>query len=299
MIALTHVPSPKMSAGLRTFVGRVPIDADLAMRQHVAFRRLLGRCGTLVRTIDENRHLPDCAFVEDAAVVLDEVAVLTSMGVADRRLELPVIERELAKYRELERIESPASLEGGDVLAVGRTLLVGLSSRTDLAGIRGLEAIVRKYGYRVVPVAVTQSLHLKTACTALDDRTLLVNPNWLDTKPLKEFELIPVPEEEMWAANVLRLGGRICMAEGNSRTTDLIRKLGLQVETVDLSEFAKAEAGITCLSILFERVQAYDSFQLGLSPAEGILCLRIKERMQFKGNSQEDRIPTEAFRWKP
>ncbi|HEV8061587.1 MAG TPA: arginine deiminase family protein [Gemmataceae bacterium] len=252
MIALTHVPSPNMSAGLRTFVGRVPIDADLAMRQHVEFRRMLGRCGALVRTIDGNRNLPDCAFVEDAAVVLDEVAVLTSMGAADRRLELPVIERELAKYRKLERIEYPASLDGGDVLAVGRTLFVGLSSRTNFAGIEALEAIVRKYGYRVIPVPVGGSLHLKTACTALDDGTLLVNPNWIDTKPLKEFELIPVPEEEPWAANVLRVGGRICMAEGNPRTTDLIRNRGLQVETVDLSEFAKAEAGITCLSILFE-----------------------------------------------
>ncbi len=252
MIALTHVPSPKMSAGLRTFVGRVPIDADLAMRQHVAFRRLLGRCGELVRTINGNRDLPDCAFVEDAAIVLDEVAVLTSMGAADRRLELPVVERELAKYRKLERIEPPASLEGGDVLAVGRTLLVGLSSRTDSAGIGALEIVVRKYGYRIVPVSVTQSLHLKTACTALDDRTLLVNPNWIDKGQLVDFELIAVPKEEPWAANVLRVGGRICMAEGNPRTTDMIRNRGLPVETVDLSEFAKAEAGITCLSILFQ-----------------------------------------------
>src|SRR5260221_9234483 len=105
LIAITHVPSPKMHAGLRTFVERAPIDADLAMRQHVEFRRLLGRCGVLVRTIDTHRELPDCAFVEDAAVVLDEVAVLTSMGAADRRLELPFVERELAKYRTVERIE--------------------------------------------------------------------------------------------------------------------------------------------------------------------------------------------------
>jgi dimethylargininase len=264
MIALTHVPSPKMNAGLRTFVGRVPIDAHLAMKQHVEFRRMLGRCGALVRTIDGNRDLPDCVFVEDAAVVLDEVAVLTSMGAADRRLELTIVERELAKYRKLKRIEPPASIEGGDVLAVGRTLLVGLSSRTNGAGVRALDAIVRNFGYRVVPVRVGESLHLKTACTALDERTLLVNAQWLDTKPLEEFELLPVLENEPWAANVLRVGGRICMAEGNPRTTDLIRNRGLQVETVDLSEFAKAEAGITCLSVLFEASPANAPPECGL-----------------------------------
>src|SRR5882724_5066760 len=131
MMSITHVPSPRMNAGLRTFIDRTPIDANLAMRQHVEYRRMLGRCGALVCTLDGNRELPDAAFVEDAAVVLDEVALLTSMGAVDRRLELPVIARELAKYRSVERIEPPASLDGGDVLAVGRTLLVGLSSRTD------------------------------------------------------------------------------------------------------------------------------------------------------------------------
>jgi dimethylargininase len=252
MIALTHVPSPKMNAGLRTFVDRVRIDPHLAMKQHVEFRRMLGRCGALVRTLDANRDLPDGAFVEDAAVVLDEVAILSSMGAADRRLELPVIECELTKYRKVERIDPPAALDGGDVLAVGRTLLVGQSSRTDAAGIRALEAIVRRYGYQVVPVSVGKSLHLKTACTALDDRTLLVNPTWLDKGPLAGFELIPVPQEEPWAANVLRIGDHICMATGNPRTTGVVRQRGLQVETVELSEFAKAEAGITCLCILFE-----------------------------------------------
>jgi dimethylargininase len=252
MIALTHVPSPRMNAGLRTFVGRDEIDPHLAMKQHVEFRRMLGRCGALVRTIDGNRDFPDCAFVEDAAIVLDEVAVLTSMGAVERRRELPVVEKELAKYRKLERIEVPAAVEGGDVLAVGRTLLVGLSSRTDAAGIRQLEAIVGQFGYEVVPVRVGQSLHLKTACTALDDRTLLINPDWIDSRPLSGFELVPVPPDEPWAANVLRVGGRICLSAAHPRTADMIRKRGHQVETVDLSEFAKAEAGITCLCILFE-----------------------------------------------
>lgn len=252
LIAITHVPSPRMHAGLRTFVDRAPIDANLAMRQHVELRRLLGRLGVLVRTIDTHRDLPDCAFIEDTAVVLDELAVLTSMGAADRRLELPAVAGELAKYRKVERIELPATIEGGDVLAVGRTLLVGLSSRTNLDGVKALEKTVKRHGYKVVPVPVGRSLHLKTACTALDDRTLLINSKWVDIGPLAGFELVSVPNEEPWAANVVRIDGRICMAAGNPRTTELIGQRGLQVETIDLSEFAKAEAGITCLSLLFQ-----------------------------------------------
>lgn len=254
MIALTHVPSVHMHAGLRTFVDRVPIDHELAMNQHVAFRRMLGRHGAAVRNLDDNRHLADCAFVEDAAVVLDEVAILTSMGAAERRLELPAIGKELAKYRKLEHVDLPATLEGGDVLRVGRTLLVGISARTNRAGIEALERIVGAYGYRVVPVPVKGSLHLKTACTALDERTLLVHSRWLDREALKGFELIPIAEEEPWAANVLRLGEHICMSSAHPRTIDLVRKRGHMVETVDLSEFAKAEAGITCLCILFSDI---------------------------------------------
>jgi dimethylargininase len=252
LIALTHVPSAHMHAGLRTFVERVGIDHALAMKQHVALRRLLGRCGAVVRNIDSNRALPDCAFVEDAAVVLDEIAILTSMGAAERRLELPAIARELANDRRLERIEPPAHLEGGDVLRIGRRLFVGITTRTNQAGCERLRAIVQPFGYQVVEIPVKGSLHLKTACTALDDHTLLVSNKWVDTARLSEFELISIPDEEPWAANVLRLGGRVLLSSAHPKTAELIHKRGYQVETIDLSEFSKAEAGITCLSLIFE-----------------------------------------------
>jgi dimethylargininase len=252
LIAITHVPSPQMHAGLRTFLDRAPIDANLAMRQHVEFRRLLSQCGALVRTIDVNRELPDCAFVEDCALVLDEVAVLTTMGAPERRRELPAVGRELARHRRVVRLEPPGLLEGGDVLRIERTLLVGISARTDIAGVRALEVIVKRHGYDVVAVPVRRSLHLKTACTALDDRTLLINSDWIDTTPLARFELVRVPANESWAANVVRVGDRICMGAGNPRTMEMIRARGMPVEAIDLSEFAKAEAGITCLSLLFE-----------------------------------------------
>ena len=135
MLAITHVPSPAMESGERTYAGRDPIDAHLAAAQHLAYCRLLERCGAIVKTLDVNRHLPDCAFVEDAAVVLDEIAVLATMGAASRRAELPGIETELRKHREVLPLELPAKLEGGDVVRVGKTLLVGESTRTNRAGI--------------------------------------------------------------------------------------------------------------------------------------------------------------------
>src|SRR5262249_16234687 len=153
---------------------------------------------------------PDCVFVEDTAIVLDEVAVLSSMGVESRRAEPAGIELELRKYREIDRVQRPATIEGGDGLRVGRELLVGLSSRTNPAGANGLGALARRYGYELVPVPVWDCLHLKTACTVLPDRSLLTNPAWMDVRAVRGFELISIPESEPWAANVAVVGNDVC-----------------------------------------------------------------------------------------
>jgi dimethylargininase len=250
MLALTHIPSRRINDAQRTFVAREAIDYDRAVRQHADYREMLRRCGVSVRTLDVNRDLPDCVFIEDTAIVLDEIAVLASMGVESRRAELAGIEPILKEYRQVHRLEHGATLEGGDVLQVGRTLLVGISSRTNSAGVEGLETIVRRYGYQVVPVPVRQCLHLKSGCTALPDGTLLVNPAWLEMEALRSFHITGIPEEEPLAADILSIGGRVCIPAQYGRTAELIRQRGFEVETVDLSEFAKADGGITCLSIL-------------------------------------------------
>src|SRR5262249_30772102 len=176
MIAITHAPSPKMEQCERSYVARTAIDLRRAAQQHEAYCRMLRALGVDVITLDVNRDLPDCVFVEDTAIVLDEVAVLSSMGVESRRAEPAGIELELRKYREIDRVQRPATIEGGDVLRVGRELLVGLSSRTNRAGANALGALARRYGYELVPVPVWDCLHLKTACTVLPDRSLLTNP---------------------------------------------------------------------------------------------------------------------------
>jgi dimethylargininase len=241
-----------MEDGERTHIGRAPIDFHRALQQHEEYCDMLRRLGVEVRVLEVNRDLADSVFIEDTALVLDELAILASMGAASRRAETIGIEPVLREYRQVHRIEASATLEGGDVTRIGRTLLVGLSSRTNLAGIQALKNIVKPYDYEIIPVAVGRCLHLKTACTALPNETLLVNPSLLDINALSKFEIIPVPDQEPCAADVLSVGQRVCLPMEHKWTAQMLAHRGFAVETVDLSEFAKAEGGITCLSLLFK-----------------------------------------------
>lgn len=252
MLVLTHKPSQKMANCQLTFKDRESIDISLALTQFQAYGDMLRHLGATVRVLNVNEDEPDACFIEDTAVVLDELAVLCSMGTSARRAEPTGIEAELRAYREVQRLPETAKLEGGDVLRVGRTLFVGLSTRTNREGITALEVLVRPYGYRVIPVPVHGCLHLKTACTALPDGCLLVNPAWVDLRPLLPFPQVCVPEEEPGAANVLLLGETACLKTEHPETSELVRRRGFVVESVDLSEFTKAEGGMTCLSLLID-----------------------------------------------
>ena len=252
MIALTHQPSPNMQACERTFVPHLPIDFSLVVQQHAAYCQALAGCGALVRTLHLNSALPDCTFIEDTAVVLDEVAILCSMGTPSRQAEPAGIEPVLREYRPVEWILPPAKLEGGDVLRVGRRLLVGHSSRTNATGIAALATIAERYGYHVNSIPVHGSLHLKTACTALPDGRLLVNSAWLDITPLADFDLIPILAAEPWGANICLAGGAVLLPAAHTQTAEIVSRLGFAVQPVEISEFSKAEGGVTCLSLIFE-----------------------------------------------
>jgi dimethylargininase len=199
-----------------------------------------------------NRSYPDSTFIEDTAVVVDELAVMASMGVESRRGEVRNVESVLASYRDISHIQLPATLEGGDVLRIEKRTFVGISPRTNIAGFESIKEILEPFGYEVIPVAVNGCLHLKSACIAVDDRTLLVNPRWLDLQPLSDFRIIPVPEDEPAAVNSLRINNTICMHSGFPKTAELLFNLGFSLKTIDISELLKAEAGMTCSSIIFE-----------------------------------------------
>jgi dimethylargininase len=173
------------------------------------------------------------------------------MGHPSRREEPAGIEPFVRQRREIRRIELPSTIDGGDVLRVGRRLIVGLSGRTNAAAIEALAAAVRPYDYAVDAVPVTGCLHLKSACTALPDGRLLANAGWLDSKALRRHQIVAVPDDEPDAANVALVGETVCAAAGHPETVNLLRGLGFRVETVNLSEFAKADGCVTCLSLLF------------------------------------------------
>ncbi len=250
MLALTHTPSLRMDLGVRTYVGRQPLDFSRALDQHAAYCRALAACGAEIRVLEVNSRFPDGVFIEDTAVVLDEIAILASMGTPERCAEPAGIEQALREHRQIARIAPPATLEGGDVLQLGKTLLAGLSRRTNRAGIDSLAQIAGPLGYRVQAVPVRGCLHLKTACSAVPDGRLLVHPAWLDVAVLRAFPLIPIPPQEPWGANVLLLDRVVVLAAAHVRTAELLAKLGFETRPVEISEFAKAEGGVTCLSLL-------------------------------------------------
>lgn len=252
MHGLVHNPTENLAAGERTFVERRPIDLALARQQHAAYASVLAACGVDVQCLDVNSQFPDAVFIEDTAVILDEVAIGARLGVASRRGETKQIENVLRRWREVVPTRPPATLEGGDVLRVGRSLWVGHSRRTNRAGVEFVIAWGRRLGYQVTPVAVHGCLHLKTACSALPDGRLWVYRPWLDAAGLgvDGSHLVDVPPEEPWGANVLVVGQTVVASADCPQSIEKLTRLGYCVQGVDLSEFAKAEGGPTCLSLL-------------------------------------------------
>ena len=253
IVALTREPARALDACELTYREREPIDAAVAAAQHRGYCEALEACGARVRLLPAVNELPDSVFVEDTAIVLDEVAVLTRPGVESRRGEVGLVEKEVARLRPCVRVESPATLEGGDVLRLGRTLYVGLSPRTNAEGAAALRRLAAPHGYEVITVEPQGCLHLKTGCSGLDEETVLVNPDWVDTAVFRGLKVVPVDASEPWAANVLQVAGSVCVGAAFPRTAEMLSARGYDVRAVEVSEFAKAEGGLTCMSLLFRQ----------------------------------------------
>ena len=250
IVALVREVSPRLADCVLTHLGRSAIDIDAAVRQHGAYCDRLADLGARIERIEPLPVAPDGVFVEDTAVVLDEVAVITRPGADSRLCETASVARALARYRALVPLADPARLDGGDVLAVGRILYVGRSGRTNAAGIAALSQAVAPFDYDVCPVAVDGCLHLKTACTFVPPCYLVANPQWVDPSQLQGLELVPVADDEPFAANTLTLGGVTLVGLGYPRTADRLAALGVVTHAIDVSELAKAEGALTCSSVL-------------------------------------------------
>lgn len=253
LVALTRKPSSRLKNCELTYIPRLPIDVELAQGQHQQYEALLESWGVEIDRLPEDHDCPDGAFVEDAAIVLDECAIIANMGAPSRKREAESVAAALAKYRRLFQLKSSAALDGGDVLQIDRELFVGVSTRTNSAAISSLTGILEPFGYTVTPVAVCGCLHLKTACTYVGRNTMVMNRERVDVAPFKRFRQIATANDEPLGGNALVIADHVAMPSSCPRTVELVRRGGFDVSLLDISEFLKAEAGLTCLSIIFQK----------------------------------------------
>ena len=251
-IAITRHVSDSIAQCQLTHLAREPIDLELARQQHDGYEHQLAALGCEVRRLPEAHDLPDAVFVEDIAVVLDELAILARPGAASRRAETATLEPVLAGLRPLSGIAAPGTLDGGDVLRLGRTLHVGLSRRTNAAGVEQLSRHVAPHGYTVRPIPIDRCLHLKSAATEVGDDLVLIQPRWVDPRSFPGVAFIEVDADEPMAANALRIGDLVLLASGFPRTRERLEARGIAVRSVDLSELAKAEGSVTCCSLILK-----------------------------------------------
>ena len=251
LTAITRAVSPALSECQLSFIPRQPIDLPKAVAQHHAYEKLLAQLGARVIALPAEPALPDSMFVEDPAIVLDEIAVIFPLGAESRRPEAPTIAAALQPFRKLEYVQLPGMTEGGDILRLGRKLFVGLTARSNSEGIAQLSRIVAPYNYEVVAVPTPGCLHLKSAVTALDEHTLLANRAWFDASFFPDYDWVDVDPAEPHAANALSFNGTIIFPASFPRTRARIEARGFRVATLDISELQKAESGLTCSSLIF------------------------------------------------
>jgi len=249
-VAITRGISATINDCELTHLARTPIDVARAREQHAAYESALASLGCEVRRLPADDRYPDAVFIEDTAIVLDEIAVITRPGAESRRGELDVVAAVLSEYRTLARIEAPATIDGGDVLQLDDVLYVGRTPRTNDDGIAQLRALIAPYGYRVVGVDVDGCLHLKSAVTRVGADALLMNWRWVSPSVFDGWRIIDVDDDEPAAANTLRIGERVIFPEEFSRTRRKLEAEGIEVIAVPAGELAKAEGGVTCCSLL-------------------------------------------------
>lgn len=267
--AITRGASESLSQCELTHQARVPIELDVARRQHADYERCLERLGCELIRLPEEPDMPDAVFVEDTAVVLDEIALIARPGSASRRLEIESVAAALQPLRDVVRIVSPGVLDGGDVLVVGKDIYVGLSSRTNTQAVDQMHRWLACYGYRIRSVEVNGCLHLKSAATAVSENTLLVNPDWIDSRVFDSYEILKVHPDEAYGANGLCIGETVIYTLAFPRTAERLDKRGIRIEFVDMSELAKAEGAVTCCSLVFASKRHLPNDSLAFDSAGG------------------------------
>jgi dimethylargininase len=253
VIAITREISPRFAECELTHIERTAIDLNIARAQHCTYVNALKELGCEVIELPAEEGLPDSVFVEDTAFILPEVAVITHPGADSRKPETESIVRALTPLIRLVRVHEPATVDGGDVLVLGKRIYIGLSTRSNQDAINQLNELLREYGYSVTGIELHDCLHLKSAVTRVDHKTLLINKNWIDASYFEHFDLIEVDPSEPHAANCLPIGDSIIFPTAFPKTRARLEERGYHVATVDVSELAKAEGAVTCCSLIIAK----------------------------------------------
>ena len=250
MLALIRPVPDSINQCELTHMPRVAIDLGRARRQHAAYEQAISQAGCVVQSVAAAHDMPDSVFIEDAAVVLDEIAVIARPGVLSRQHETDAVAAALTRHRRLAAIGAPGTLDGGDVMQVGREIYVGVSRRTNADGLRQLAEVARPFGYRVYPIETRGCLHLKSAVSCIGDDLLIVNPNWVEASHFGGMKALAVDLDEPFAANILRIENTVLCAASAPKTATRLERFGLDIRAVDISELAKAEGALTCCSLI-------------------------------------------------
>jgi dimethylargininase len=265
MIAFVRELSPLLERCELSYIGRASIDLQRARQQHQGYVNELAARGCELRWLPALPQHADGVFVEDTAVVLPELTVITRPGAASRRAEVDSVAATLAAHTPLVHVRDPGTLEGGDVLRIGRRLYVGISGRTNAAGLEQLAAALAPFGYTVHGVGLRDCLHLKSAATFIPPDTLLVNPEWVDATLFDVRRTVAVAEP--FGANTLTVGGVTLVSADYPATQERLRAAGIATCALGVSELHKAEAALTCMSLIFETLPGL-SAQAGAQRAQ-------------------------------
>lgn len=249
--AIVRRPGQSIVSGLSNSGQEAPAY-EKTLLQHHRYCAALEQCGLDVQVLEAEEAYPDSTFVEDVAVLTPHCAILASPGAESRKKEVAVIQQLLEYlYPQVERIDAPGTLEGGDVMQIGGHYYIGQSNRTNHTGAQQLIDILAKYGMPGSIIPVSNFLHLKTGVTWVGENTLVAADEFISHPKFQSFNIIPTLPEERGAANCISINDKIIMPAGFPRMRELLDQVGSEVIEVDISEFAKIDGGLTCLSLRF------------------------------------------------
>ena len=249
--AITRKPAPNFSEGLTTATHQSTPNYQLLLSQHRRYIECLVDLGLEVIELPELADYPDAYFVEDVAVITPEIAVISNPGALSRRDEPDYIVTDIARFRQTRRISEPGTLDGGDVLQIEKHFFVGLSERTNVDGAEQLGRLLQEFGYSWSTVNVGAGLHLKSSINYLGQNTIMITDEMAGRAEFSRFNQVIVPQSESYAANSLLINRHILTPKGFPQTLNLLEPLGMQIIVLDVSEVAKMDGGLTCLSLRF------------------------------------------------